>query len=327
MGAIQAQDYSAAKWALGQRMDGANDAVIENAFTTGTILRTHVMRPTWHFVTPQDIRWMLALTAPRIIAQCATAYRYFGLDVATFRKCNKALEKALHGGRQLMREEIAAALQKANVNTDGLRFTHLLMRAELDGIICSGGRNGKQFTYALLEERVPQSKTLKRNEALAELTMRYFNSHGPATLHDFAWWSGLNISLAKEGMEMVKSLFVKEEIEGKTYWLSNSMPSTKKIPSKAYLLPNYDEYVVSYKDRNALIDPQHIKKLDSRENALFTNVIILNGRIEGIWKRTVKKNDTIIETKPFSVLNTSQANAVARAVKSYKKFHHTTQDL
>src|SRR6266702_3694762 len=197
LGAVQAQDYAAAKWALGLRMQNSTDEII---------LRTHVMRPTWHFVLPADIRWMLALTAPRVLATIAYYDRTLGLDDTVFTHTNTVLAKALQGGKQLTRDELASVLQQAGIATDNLQRTgHVLMHAELDGIICSGARRGKQFTYALLDERTPQARTLDRGEALAEFARRYFTSRGPATLQDFVWWSGLTVADARTGLEMVTS--------------------------------------------------------------------------------------------------------------------------
>src|SRR5262245_46773541 len=173
LGAVQAQDYSGAKWALGLRATGLKDVAIERAFNAGKILRTHLMRPTWHFVTPADIRWLLALTAPRVNAVSASYYRKFELDDNIFFRSNDALAKALQGNNQLTREVLRFVLQQAGIIAKGIRFAYLLMRAELDGVICSGARRGKQFTYALLEERAPGVKRPKRDEALAELTRRY----------------------------------------------------------------------------------------------------------------------------------------------------------
>lgn len=187
LAAVQAQDYAGAKWALGLRLQDATDDDVEQAFAEGAILRTHLLRPTWHFVTPADIRWMLALTAPRAHAVNADMSRKLELDNALFKRSNAALARALHGGRQLTRDELRGVLQKAGIATDGgLRLGYLLMRAELDGMVCSGARRGKQFTYALLDERAPHAKTLGREEALAELAQRYFVSRGPATVQDFA---------------------------------------------------------------------------------------------------------------------------------------------
>jgi Winged helix DNA-binding domain len=175
LGAVQAQDFAAAKWALGLRLQGVTDDDIEQAFIDGAILHTHVMRPTWHFVSPADIRWLLALTAPRVHAASASYNRKLELDDAVFRCTHAVLANALQGGKQLTRDELASALQQAGIATEGeQRVTHIMMRAELDGIICSGARRGQQFTYALLAERAPHARMLARDEALAELTRRYW---------------------------------------------------------------------------------------------------------------------------------------------------------
>src|SRR5205085_10298801 len=242
LGAVQAQDFAGAKWALGLRIEGATDESIERAFADGTILRTHVMRPTWHFVSPADIRWLLALTAPRVHAASAYYNRKLELDDAVFRCTNAVLANALQGGKQLTRDELASALQQAGIVTEDVqRVTYIVMRAELDGIICSGVRRGKQFTYALLAERAPQARSLDRDEALAELTKRYFTSHGPATIQDFVWWSGLTVADAKAGLAMVTSHLLHETINGQTYWFSPSTPPVQYLSQAAYLLPNYDE--------------------------------------------------------------------------------------
>ena len=251
LGAVQAQDYAGAKWALGQRLVDYTDAAIDKDFNEGKLLRTHILRPTWHFVTPADIHWMLLISAPRVHAISAYYYRKAGLDSAMIKRTNAVITKALRGGNQLMRTEIASALEKAGIATDGeLQMGYIMIHAELDGIICSGARRGKQFTYALLEERAPQVKVWKREEALAELVKRYFKTRGPATLQDFTWWSGLTMADAKNGMEMVKSEFASENINGQTYWF----PEPKVLPGKkaltAYLLPNYDEYFIGFKDRS-----------------------------------------------------------------------------
>src|SRR6185503_5208433 len=214
LGAVQAQDYAGAKWAVALRAPGLTDSDIEQAFTDGKILRTHVMRPTWHFVLPEDIRWMLELTAPRVLAAIAYMDRQLGLDKAIIKRSNAILAKALQGGNQLTRAELGSILQRSRVNTDDLRLGHLLSHAEVDGIICSGGRRGKQFTYALIDERAPRARTLKRDEALAELTRRYFVSHGPATVQDFVWWSGLTTADARNGLEMNKSRLIQETANG-----------------------------------------------------------------------------------------------------------------
>ena len=320
LGAVQAQDYYGAKWALGLRTRGATDETVEQAFTEGKILRTHVMRPTWHFVAPADIRWMLKLTAPRVNARSAYQYRKLELDDAVFKRSNKALFGALRGGQQLTREILRSAVQQAGVPCDDLlRFIHILFRAELDGLICSGARQGKQFTYALLDERVPQAKTLAHEEALAELTWRYFKSHGPATLADFVWWSGLSTTEAKGGLEMVESRLVKEMIDGQSYWLSSSSPKVNRASRVAYLLPAFDEYLVSYKDRGAALAAKH-RQQGIRDSMLIGSVIVIGGRVVGTWKRALEKELVKITLSAFSPLSKAEREAVDCAAQRYGSF-------
>lgn len=322
LGAVQAQDFAAAKWALGLRLQSVTDDDIEQAYTDGAILRTHVMRPTWHFVSSADIRWLLALTAPRVHAASAYYNRQLELDESVFRCTNAVLANALQGGKQLTRDELASALQQAGIVTEGeQRVTRIMMRAELDGIICSGARRGKQITYALLAERVPQARMLARDVALAELTMRYFMSHGPATLQDFAWWSGLTVAHARAGLAMVTSNLLHETIGDQTYWFSPSTPHAQDLSQTAYLLPNYDEYTVGYTDRSAIFDSLHTNKLDPR-GGLLTNTMVLDGQVVGTWKRTFKKNTIVIKATPFVHLSITETRAFAASANRYGEFLH-----
>ncbi len=318
--AVQAQDFAAAKWALGLRMQNSTDEIIEQAFTDGTILRTHILRPTWHFVLPADIRWMLALTAPRVIAASAYYYRTLGLDDTVFSHSNAVLAKALQGGKQFTRPELMSVLQRAGIVTDDLqRFTYIMMRAELDGIICSGGRRGKQFTYALLDERAPQARTLDRDEALAELAGRYFTSHGPATLQDFVWWSGLTVADARAGLEMVTSQLSHEVIDGQKYWFSSAASPVKDLPQTVYLLPNFDEYTVGYTDRSAIVDMSDAEKFDSPGNVL-NPTIVLDGLVVGTWKRTIKKQTVTLFPRLFTTLTKAESSALIESASRYGAF-------
>jgi len=319
MGAVQAQDYAGAKWAIAQRLRGADDTLIEQAFTNGDIIRTHVMRPTWHFVSPNDIRWLLMLTAVRVQAIAATQHKQFQLDNVVFSKCEKAISQALQGGKQLMRNEIADALEQAGIATNEQRFIHIMMQMELIGLVCSGGRQGKQFTYALLDERVPQSKTVSRGEALEIITKRYFTAHGPATLQDLTWWSGLTVNDAKAGLEMVKHNLKSEIIDGTTYWFAEQGFGSKSKGPAAFLLPNYDEFIVSYKNRSAAIHSEDIDKADPR-GTIFNNTVVINGRIIGIWKRSLRKDTVILEIYPFVTLSKTNYDAITSAAKRYAWF-------
>ncbi len=324
LGAVQAQDYAGAKWAVGQRVRGATDAAIEQAFTDGTLLRTHLMRPTWHFVTPADIRWILDLTAPRLKAINAYHDRTLELDDALFARSNAVLAKALQGGKHLTRPELAPILQQVGIATDDARrFGHIIFRAELDQILCSGARRGTQQTYALLDERAPYARALARDEAVAELAKRYFTSHGPATLKDYRWWSGLTAADAKAGLEMIKPQLIHESVDGQTYWFAPSPPTAEDLSATAHLLPNFDEYLVGYIDRSAAFDTQHTEKVGYRGNVLFYHTIVINGRIVGTWKRTLKKGAVTIVPSLFVPLSEAEAHALAIAAERYSTFLKT----
>jgi hypothetical protein len=320
LGAVQAQDYAGAKWAVGQRMHDATDAALDEAFADGTILRTHVMRPTWHFVTPADIRWLLALTAPRVKARSAYNHRELALDDAIFTRSNAALAVALRGGKQRTRTELASVLQEAGIATDDLRLGHLMFRAELDGVVCSGARRDKQFTYALLDERAPQARALAHDEALAELTLRYVTSHGPATVQDFVWWSGLTTTDARAGLAMIESQLTHDVVGDRTYWFTASTPIAQDPSPTAYLLPNYDEYIVGYTDRRAILDAPPADRLDARGNVLFNHTIVIDGQVVGTWKRTLTKDAAIINAAPFAPLDTAEAQALKVAAARYGQF-------
>ncbi len=259
-GAVQAQEYPAARWALGLRARGLTDRQVAHAFDAGEILRTHAMRPTWHFVARADIRWLQMLTGPRVQTLNAYYARKNELDAKTVARSREVIERTLAGGHQRTRTELAAALGKAGIRAEGQRLAYLMMSAELDQVICSGPRRGKQFTYALLEERAPKASLLPRDEALRELTRRYFTSHGPATLRDYVWWSGLTMADARRGVEIAGRALVRETFGELTCWSGASTPAftlrslggggTRKR-SSAHLLPIYDEYLIAYKDRSA----------------------------------------------------------------------------
>jgi hypothetical protein len=320
LGAVQSQDFGGAKWAIGLRSEGLTDHEVQRAFDDGAILRTHVLRPTWHFVAPEDIRWMLTLTAPRVRAQMAYYDRQLELDRPIVKKSNAALTKALQGGNHLTRSALQLVYENARIPTLGQRLGHFLMHAELDAIICSGPRRGKQFTYALLEERVPSVKAWVREESLAELVARYFLTRGPATLQDFAWWSGLTLADARHGMDMVRPQFASRSIDGQTYWFPESeLPVHEKSPT-AYLLPNYDEFFIGLKDRSAIgkvIEKAGIQKNDA---ALLSNIVILNGQVVGGWRRTLEKDKVRVETSLLIKLSRKEEQAVAAAAAQLGKF-------
>jgi hypothetical protein len=321
MGAVQSQDYLAAKWAVGQRMRGCTDRTFDEAFSNGEILRTHVLRPTWHFVSPDDLAWMLALTAPRVSALRAYYDRQHGLDRRVFARSNAAIVKALQGGRHLTRDELGAVLERAGVGGSPARRANVLLNAELEGLVCSGALRGKLHTYALLEERTPSvPRPPSREEAVAELARRFFASHGPATLADYAWWSGLTMADAKAGVATATPRLARETIANATYFFEDGGPPRARDDGAMYLLPNYDEYLVAYVDRDVLLDAKHRSKLASRGNVLFQNVIVHEGRVVGTWRRTLKKDSVSVTTQPFAPFGAAGKEALRSAVARYAEF-------
>ena len=317
--AMQAQDFPAAKWAIGLRATGVQDADIEQAFNDGQILRTHVLRPTWHFVAPEDIRWLLSLSSPRIHAVNAYYYRQLGLDKKTFSRSCAMIQRVLEGGEAMTRVELAAYLKRAKVPADGLKLAYLMMQAELDGVICSGPRRGKQFTYSLLDERVPKAKPKTREEALAELAKRYFASHGPATVRDFSWWSGLPVKEAQGAIDSVRPILESSEIGGLTHWSGEGLHAAAKGPA-AMLLPNYDEYLIAYKDRAAVVDQSRVANIAARTGGAFANHLMIDGRLAGGWSRTIKPNTVQLDIAPYKKLTPAQSRAVSNAAECYGEF-------
>lgn len=253
-GAMQAQDFGAAQWAVGLRIRGGSTAAaVERAFDQGKILRTHVMRPTWHFTSPQDIRWMLDLTGSRVRQAVLPYNRKLGVDAEVFSRATSVFERSLRDRAFLTRDELGARLRQNGLILNNAQLTQVAMNAELEGVICSGPRRGKQFTYALLAERAPSAVVLQRDEALFTLARRFLRSHGPATIRDFAWWSGMTVSDAKRGFEMNRPR--QRDCDGLAYWTlgrdHRMSPGNEASSGSIVLLPVYDEYSVAYRDRDA----------------------------------------------------------------------------
>lgn len=317
-GGVQAQDYSGAKWAVGQRLKKCTDVDIERALTEKKIVRTWAMRGTFHFVAASDIRWMLALLAPRIIERNARRYRELELDEETLMESNEVLKNALQDGSHLNRRELLAILQKNGISTEGQRAHYILQRASLDGLICQEVMHTNNNPIYMSMEELPETKILTHHEALAELAKRYFTGHGPATIQDFTWWSGLLSNDAKAGLEAVKSSLVSETIEGKTYWYSPLTQDTKHSSPKAHLLPSFDEYQVGYKDRSASLEKVHSKKKNI-ENIMYPTIAV-DGQIVGTWKRKFKGNEVIMDLKPLTTFNSAENEALDAAVHSFGEF-------
>jgi hypothetical protein len=292
-GAVQAQDFGMAKWAIGVRLPGSTEKAVEEAFNRGEVLRTHVLRPTWHFVTPKNIRWMLALSADKIKASARSRDRDLEITETLYSRTNRLIEKALEGNCHLTREDVACVLENANIRTDTARMTHFLMRAEVESIVCSGRLKGKTHTYALLDERVSPDPALHREEALARLAGIYFTSHSPATLQDFAWWSGLSQTEAQNGLDTVQADLLAEKKNGLTYYRpANTFARKQEAPAQVHLLPAFDEYIIAYRDRLAVLPAENYAGAIS-SNGIFRPVILINGIVAGLWKRTASKHQPL----------------------------------
>jgi Winged helix DNA-binding domain len=321
LGAVQAQDYAASKWGIAQRTSGLTDAQIEKEIDDGTIVRTHVLRPTWHFVAAADIGWMLALTAPRVHTANAYWYRWLEVDDAVAGRSQGVIEKALRDGNYLTRAELGQALTSAKIQIKNpARLACIVMRAELDGLICSGARRGKQFTYALLEERVTRSTALERDAALVELARRYFTTRGPATVNDFAWWSGLTKPDAKRAVEAAAAHLEHESIEGRSYWFPAAKRPVRISSPLAHLLPNFDEYFVGLKDRSAFGARLESSGVKPRTSALSGHALVVNGQIVGGWRRILVGEAVVMEPNPLIRLTEAERRAVGVAGRKLGRF-------
>lgn len=316
-GAVQAQEYAQTKWGLGLRLANTVDSDIEKAFNDGKILRTHILRPTWHFVTAEDIRWLLMLTAPRVNAANAFMYKSLALDEKVFNRCNDIMIAELQGGRHLTRDAINEAFQKNNIDAKGHRLSYIMMQAELRGLVCSGARMGNQFTYALLEERVPQTDEKNYDEALTEITKRYFLSRGPASIKDFSTWSGLTLTACKQGIEMNKPYLNTQIIENTEYYFTDRATQNDKQIKEIFLLPIYDELIMGYKDRDPIFEFKNSLKT---AKLLYECMIIFEGQVIGSWKRTMKQKSMEVEFDLFKPLTKNQTKALEHALLRLEDF-------
>jgi hypothetical protein len=288
MGAVQSQEFGMAKWSLGERVRGITDADVQRAFDAGAILRTHVLRPTWHFVHPHDIRWIQELTAAKVHAQNAYMYRQTGMDDGIGQKSNRVLRDVLRGGNHLTRRELESVLEREGIAAKAVGMAYILIQAELDCLVCSGPMQGKQHTYALLEERAPDARSLPRDEALAELVVRYFTSHGPATAKDMRWWSSLTLAEILQGVEAAGDRLREEVIGGVSYWSAPARAAKKQPSPKVYLLQGYDEYFVGYSESRGVIGGQWGRPT-LPESASYLGGVVLDTQLVGRWKRAVGK--------------------------------------
>lgn len=320
LGALQAQDYLGVLWSIGLRLQNATEKTITNALVDRSIIRTWLMRGTLHFVPAVDAHWMLKLTTPRILAGSKKRHEQLDIDEKLFKRCMLLFIKALQGGNILTRKELMDLLEKEKIATGNQRGYHLLWYAAQTGLICFGPIKEKQQTFVLLDEWVQHPTKLDRDEALTELTKRYFTSHGPATVQDFAGWSSLTMSEVKLGIEYAKKYLHQETINEKVYWMGQYLPHKKNISGTYSLLPGFDEYILGYKDRSVVLAPEHFQKIVPGSNGMFMPTLVSNGQIIGTWKRNLKKTRVEIQLFPFRPLTRSEQEGIEVAINHYGSF-------
>lgn len=320
LGAVQAQDYLGALWAVGLRTAGATEQTVEQAIAAKTIVRTWPMRGTIHFVAAADVRWMLELLAPRVVQRTARRRADFGLDATVIGASAEVISGALEGGKQLPRNTLYQVLEQAQIATDAARGNHILGQLAHERLICFGARAGKQPTFALLDEWAPHAKSLPRDEAIATLTLRYFTGHGPATIQDFMWWSGLTTAEVKAGLAAVGTQLERTEIDGQDYYCAPTQSAAATKPAEAFLLPPFDEFLVAYRDRRAALDPIYNERIAPGGNGIFNPIIVIDGRVVGTWKRVFKKEQVVVTCSPFTAFTDAQAEAIDAAAQRYAAF-------
>ncbi len=319
LGALQAQDYVSALWAIGVRLPCSTQADIEQAIANRSIVRTWAMRGTIHFLAAEDVRWMLKLLAPRVLSGTDRRDHQLGLDAATYDRSRTLLEKTLQGGKQLRRDEVYAVLERNGISTEGQRGYHILWHLGLQGVICFGVNAGKQPAFALLDEWVPVSRKLTREAALAELALRYFGSRSPATVQDFSTWAKLSLTDARAALASAAPRLQSFGQGGVTYWMPLESPKPDTLPP-AFLLPAFDEYLLGYKDRSAVLGAEHATRIVPGGNGMFLPMMVLNGKVIGTWKRTLGKKSVSIEYAPFGKVKKAELAAFDAAAQRYGEF-------
>lgn len=293
---------------------------MEQAIADRKLLLTWTLRGTLHFVPPENAKWMLQLCAPRILRQAASRLAQLELDDKLLERCRKIIYTSLKGGRQLTRPGLLKLLEEQGISTSGQRGYHILWHSAYNGLICFGPRSGKQQTFVLLDEWVKDSRELSFTESLAELAGRYFTSHGPATVQDFAWWAGLTLTDARAGLEAVRAGLQPEVIDGSGYWMPGPAELTTTGPSGVHLLAGFDEYILGYKDRSAVLEPENAKLIVPGNNGIFLPPVLVGGQVAGTWKRTVKTRGIELFISPFAPFDTAATEGVEQEAERYAAF-------
>lgn len=323
-GAMQAQDAASGVWSLGVRVAGSTKADVDAAFERADVIRTWPMRGTIHIVPARDARWMLALTGPRALSGSATRRQQLGLTSPDANRAVDVLETALSGGR-LTRAATLAALQEAGLDTSGQRGYHLLWYASQVGVTCIGPMDGKEQTFVLLDQWAPEQVSLSPDDALVELAHRYFRSHGPATVKDFAGWTGLTLTAARAAVAGNAGRLVSAAFEDGEVWMTSQVRSAidegaMDRPLPAVALPGFDEFILGFKDRRVQLAPENMEQVVPGSNGMFRSTICVDGRAVATWVRTVRRNRIDVRLEPFAPLGARQVRSAERSLDRYADF-------
>jgi hypothetical protein len=331
LGCVQAQEYPLAKWSVAMRVVGGRDGSVhdtgvDQALARGEILRTHILRPTWHFVAPRDIRWIMRLTGPRVLSGSAARIRFLELDDSQLARSQDVMRRALEGGKQLTRPELQAEISRAGLNADGSRAAYMFMAAEMTCLVASGAPRGGKQTYALLDEFAPPGPRdvapFDRDAALAELTLRYFTSHGPATVADFGWWSGIGARETQRGILANGTDMERLEVDREEFWWAGDQGgSADSPPSPAvYLMQAYDEYVVAYRSPRTPINLDGLAADGVLGGLPFAHTIVSDTQVVGYWRRLTAGGGFRIEVQLLRALSTAESAALELEVERYAAF-------
>jgi hypothetical protein len=318
MGAMQAQNYNHALWAIGQRLQSGTSTLVEQAIAEKKIVRTWPMRGTLHFIAPEDVRWMVQLSAERVMSSNKGRLKQLELDEALLESCKVIFYHALKKGRPLSRPFLMSLLEESGISTQNQRGPYILWHASQTGQICQGPMQANQQTFVLIEDWAPEAKELSRDESLYELAGRYFQSHGPATVQDFSWWSGLTVADAKRGLEAAKSQFINIKSGTKEYWAAPDQ--TDLDHSGIQLLPGFDEYLLGYKDRTAVLPEKFSSMVIPGKNGIFLPTIVDNSQIVGTWKKEAKKTAIELVLNLFGPLEEWSAEKASKSAEAYCQF-------
>jgi hypothetical protein len=318
--AVQSQDYPNAKWAVAQRLAGATEADLDRAFDAGELVRTHVLRPTWHFVAPEDLRWLVALTGTRIRQASTSQYRAADIDQGLLSRSRAVIERALEGGVALTRVELGTRLAATGIVAAGARLAYLVGDAELDAVVCSGPRHGRHQTYALVEEWVPPARPRARDEALAELGRRYVEGHGPAQVADLSWWSGLTIADARVALESATPPLVREKVDDRVLWASQERIAVpRSLSPSVHLIPNYDELLVAFRDRSDAMD-QLLPASARVAQVILAHVLVRDGLVVGGYRRREEGATSRLELDPLVPLSDDERAGFRAAIERFSAF-------